>query len=173
MANPDLESEREPAPALGADTIVPLLACGLTVYYLLSTVDLVWEAKATGIFVGAVLLALCVAQFTRIGLRIAAGTGGFGLGDLVANNFFNRQRLALIVLVALFIAGIQWIGTTLGLFLLLIASMWVLGVRSVRTLVGVAFTTAAVVHLLLIYLLQSRLPQGVLLNLLSAASGGA
>ena len=43
----------------------------LTIYYLISTVDLVWEAKATGIFIGVVLLALCVAQFVRLGLRIA------------------------------------------------------------------------------------------------------
>ena len=42
-----------------------------------------------------------------------------------------------------------------------------------RTLVGVATVTAAVVHLALITLLDSRLPQGVLKSLLAAAIGAA
>lgn len=173
MSNPELEPEPGPRPALGADFIIPALACCLTAYYLVSTVDLVWEAKATGIVVGLVLIALCVAQFARLGLAIAAGSGSLRLGDLITNNLFNRQRLALLVLVILFIATIQWVGTTLGLFLLLIGSMRLLGVRRIRTLVGIAFTTAALVHLALITLLDSRLPQGVLINLLSTTLGGA
>jgi hypothetical protein len=109
----------------------------------------------------------------RIGLQVAAGTGNLGLGGLVDNNLFNRQRLVLIVLVALFVATIQWVGTTLDLFLVLIGCMWTLGVRGVRTLVGVAFVTAAVVHLLLITLLGSKLPQGVLVNLIWPVAGGS
>ena len=37
---------REP---LAADFIIPLLACGLAVYYLATTTDLVWEARAAGV----------------------------------------------------------------------------------------------------------------------------
>ena len=47
---------------------------------------------------------------------------------MFADTLFNRQRLALVVLVALFIIALPWTGTTLGLFLVLIASMWTLGV---------------------------------------------
>lgn len=173
MSNPDLESERGPRTALGADVIIPVLACGLTAYYFVSTLDLVWEAKATGIFVGIVLIALCAVQFVRFGLQIAAGRASLSLGDLTDNTLFNRQRLALLIMVALFVGAIEWVGTTLGLFILLIGSMWVMGVRSVRTLVGVAFVTAAVVHLVLITLLGSRLPQGVLINLIWPGAGGA
>ena len=173
MSDPKLESEPVARPALGADLIIPVLACGLAAYYFGSTVDLVWEAKATGIFVGAILVALCVAQFARIGKRIAMGTGTLGLGDLIAWTEFNKQRFGLIALVALFVITLPWVGTTLGLFLLLVASMWLLGVRSVRALIGVAAVTAAVVHLLLITLLNSRLPQGVLQTLQTALSGGA
>jgi len=173
MSDPDIGSERATPTALGGDLIIPLLACGLSAYYFGSTVELVWEAKATGIFVGAVLVALCVAHLARLARRIAAGRGSLGLGDLVARTSFNKQRVVLIALVALFIVTLQWVGTTLGLFLLLIASMWLLGVRSIRALLGVAVTTAAIVHLVLIYLLSSRLPQGLLQTLLSAASGGA
>jgi hypothetical protein len=172
MSNPELESERGARTALGTDFVIPVLACALAIYYFVSTADLVWEAKATGIFVGIVLVALCAAQFVRFGLQIAAGKASLGFGDLVANTEFNRQRLALIVLVTLFVATIYWVGTTPGLFLLLVSSMWLMGVRRIRTLVTVAFVAAAIVHVLLIYLLDSRLPRGVLLNLLWPASGG-
>ena len=103
MSDPDLTAERGPRAALGADFIIPVLACGLTGYYFVSTLDLVWEAKATGIFIGCMLLALCAAQFGLLGLRIGTGVGGFGLGALTENTLFNRQRLALVVLVALFV----------------------------------------------------------------------
>jgi hypothetical protein len=171
------EPEREPEPvaraALGADLIIPVLACGLAAYYFGSTVELVWEAKATGIFIGVILVALCVVQFVRVGRQVVAGTGSLGLGDLVAQTEFNKQRFGLLALVAVFVITLPWVGTTLGLFLLLVAGMWLLGVRSVRALIGVAAVTAATVHLLLITLLNSRLPQGVVQTLLAALSGGA
>jgi len=171
----ELEPESAPAarPALGGDLIIPVLACGLAAYYFGSTVELVWEAKATGIFVGVILVALCVAQFFRMGRQVATGAGSLGLGDLVARTEFNKQRFGLLALVALFVVTLPWVGTTLGLFLLLVAGMWLLGVRSVRALIGVAAVTAATVHLLLITLLNSRLPQGVLQTLQAALSGGA
>ena len=61
---------------------------------------------------------------------------------------------------AVFIIALPWIGTTLGLFLVLIACMRLLGVTSIRQLVTVAAATAATVYVLLIYLVSSRLPQG-------------
>jgi hypothetical protein len=82
------------------------------------------------------------------------------------------QRLGLVALVAAFIASIQWIGTTLGLFLLLIGCMLLTGVRSVRALVVVAATTSLIVYVLLIYLLNSRLPQGPVERLLGSVLGG-
>jgi hypothetical protein len=169
MSDPEVAPERA---ALGGDFIVPVLACGLAAYYYGSTVDLVWEAKATGLVVGGVLVALCAAHVVRLGVRIATGAASLGLGDLAANHRFNRQRLALIVLVALFVTTIHWVGTTLGLLLLLIGAMLVTGVRSVRALLGVALTTTAVVYGLLIRLLDSRLPRGPVENLLGALWGG-
>jgi hypothetical protein len=172
VSSPDPgSSEPQRRAALGADFIIPALACGLIGYYLVSTVELVWEAKATGIVVGLVLIVLCAAQFARLALRIAAGTGSFRLGELINNDVFNRQRLGLTAMVALFVVTIPWLGATLGLFLLLIGCMRLLGVTRIRTLVSVALATAAVVHLALITLLDSRLPQGVLKDLLSTAFG--
>jgi hypothetical protein len=159
---------REP---LGGDLIIPVLATGLTLYYLVTTAELVWEAKATGLFVGVVLLALCAVQFLRLGRRIVSRRGSLSLGDLIVDDINNKRRLGLLVLVSLFIATVGWLGATLGLFLLLIGCMRVMGVRDTRTLVAVALTTSAVVYLLLIVLLNTRLPRGALEKLLAAAAG--
>lgn len=172
-----MDTQEEPAgrprDALGADLIVPALACLLTGYYLVSTNGLVWEAKATGVAVGVVLLGLCAIQLARIAIALATGAGRAGFGELFVNTPFNRQRFALVALTALFIGTIGWVGTTLGLFLLLIGGMLVLGVRSVSALLGVAFAAAASVYLLLILLLGSKLPRGPVENLLAALGIGS
>ena len=148
---------REP---LAADFIIPLLASGLAGYYLATTTDLVWEARAAGVAVGVPLIAMCVFHMGRTVYRIVKGSGSFSTGDLFANTLFNRQRLVLGVLIAAFIIALPWTGTTLGLFLVLVASMRMLGVTSIRQLVTVAAATAATVYVLLMYLVSSRLPQG-------------
>jgi hypothetical protein len=159
---------REP---LAADFIVPLLACGLAIYYLVTTADLVWEARAAGVAVGVPLLALCFIHMGRTAWRIAQGRGSFSAGDMFADTLFNRQRLVLIILIGLFIATLPWVGTTLGLFLVLVAGMWMLGVTRIRTLVIVAATTCAVVYVLLMYLVASRLPHGPVEWLITWAFG--
>jgi hypothetical protein len=148
---------REP---LGADFIIPLLSCILAGYYLATTTDLVWEARAAGVAVGVPLIAMCVLNMGRTIYRIAQGRGTFGFGEIFENTLFNRQRLGLGILTALFIITLPWTGTTLGLFLVLVASMRLLGVTSIRQLLIVAAATAASVYVLLIYLVSSRLPQG-------------
>lgn len=160
----------QPEP-LGIDFIIPVLGSSLTAYYLLTTTDLVWEARVTATFIGVILLSLSAVQFARLLARIAAGRGGFGLGELVTNNLFNRQRLGLLVLAALFIATIDWTGTTLGLILVLIGCMLMLGVRKISTLLAISLTTGAVVYGLLIYLLESHLPKGPIEQLLGQLLG--
>lgn len=162
MSNVNPDAGRGVTPALGPYFVVPVLASGLTIYYLVSTTGLIWEAKSTGIVIGTILLALCAAQIGRLSLRVVRGEGTLGFGELVADTLFNRQRLALLVLTALFIATLPWVGTSLGLFIILVISIRVMGVRDWRVLVAVGLITAAVVHLLLIYLLGSQLPEGVL-----------
>lgn len=168
MSNADPEAGRGPVPALGAYFIIPLLACALTVYYFVSTTGLIWEAKATGTFIGAILLTLCSIQIARLGLKYTRGQETLGFGDLFEDTLFNRQRLALLTLTAIFIVSLPWIGTTVGLFILIVASTRVMGVRDWRVLVAVALTTAATVHFLLIYLLGSQLPQGVFKSVFAA-----
>ena len=162
-------SERRARALLGADFIIPALACGLTAYYLASTADLVWEARATGVVIGLILLALCIAHCTRLVLRIASGRASFGTGELFADTAFNRQRLGLAAMVLVYILTIYWIGATVGLFFLLVGCMWLLGVRSVRTLVAIALVAAVLVHLALIVLLDSKLPRGLIIDQFSPA----
>ena len=174
------ESEREPdiAPDTsssrlsGADFIIPVLAVGLVIYYSVSTMGMAWEAKVTGVVIGAILIPLCLVHIVRMAVAISRGDGTFGLGDLVNASTFNLQRLGLVALVAAFVATLEWVGTTLGLFLLLIGGMLVMGVRSVRTLIAVAGVTTAVVYLLLIYLLSSRLPRGAVETFVTSLIGG-
>ena len=157
---------------IGADFIIPVLAVALVAYYSATTLGMTWEAKVTGVVIGAVLIPLCLVHMVRMATAIARGHGTLGFGDLVSNIPFNRQRLGLVLLVAIFIASLEWIGTTAGLFLLLIGCMLVMGVRSVRALLGVATVTTAVVYVLLIHLLNSRLPRGPVEKLLGSLLGG-
>ena len=156
---------------LAACFIIPLLACGLAGYYRGTTTDLVWEARAAEVVVGVPLIGMCVLHMGRTIYRIVQGSGSFSGGDMFANTLFNRQRLALVVLVSAFIIALPWTGATLGLFLVLVASMWTLGVTSIRTLVLVAGTTAATVYVLLMYLVSSRLPHGPIEWLITWAFG--
>jgi hypothetical protein len=164
--------EEAVAAPIGADFIIPVLSLALIAYYSATTVGLNWEAKVTGVVIGAVLAPLCIVHMIRMVLAISRGEGTAGFGDLVSNTAFNRQRLGLIALIATFIATIDWVGTTLGLFLLLIGCMLLMGVRSIRALIGVALATTAVVYVLLIVLLNSRLPQGVVEKLINSLVGG-
>lgn len=165
MSNPDRGASEPPQRApLGADFIIPALGCALTLYYLVSTTDLVWEARATGTVIGFTLLALCVALFVKLGLRIASGRADFGTSDLFKDDEFNRQRLGLVVMVAIYVVTIHWVGATVGLFFLLIGCMWLLGVTSIRTLIGIALVAAVFVHLTLITLLDSKLPRGAIID---------
>ena len=46
------ERHGDERPALGADLIIPGLALAFTTYYLITTLNLTWEAKANGVVVG-------------------------------------------------------------------------------------------------------------------------
>lgn len=146
--------------SLGADLIIPVLAIALVAYYVVSTEELAWEAKATGTLVGIALSAMCTVQIVRLVIQAIAGGGSLGFDGLFAPTPGNVKRLGLIVLTATFIVSVSLIGTTLGLFMLLIALMLVMGVRDVKSLLLVAFCTSATVYVLLIYLLGSKLPAG-------------
>jgi hypothetical protein len=153
--------------ALAADLIIPALGSGLAIYFLASTTELAWEARATGSVIAWSLLALCALFLLRSLSRLAVGKGRMTFGDLFSGTLFNRQRVALILLCLAFVATIRWVGTTLGIFLLLLATMYVMGVREPRRLFTIASLSAATVYLLFIFLLNSRMPRGYLEQVLA------
>lgn len=155
------EGSGQPA-AIGADLIIPLLATGLTLYYLISTQTLTWEARSTGWLIGFALLALCVTQFGTMAMQRWRGHASFRLGELLADDPNNRKRLGLLVALTLFVAALPLTGTTLGLFLVMAVSLVIMGVRSARQIIGIALATSASVFLLFMLLLKSKLPQGAI-----------
>lgn len=168
---PDAGAHRKRS-ALGADLIVPVLAAAFTIYFLVSSSNLVWEARANGTVIGVTLLALVAVQLVRIAKRARAAGGALGLGELAQWSPAQRQRLELFAILVLFVATIPWLGTTLGLFLVMLGAMWSLGVREWRTLIAVPVAVAGTVYVLFIALLQSRLPLGPVERLLASLWGG-
>jgi hypothetical protein len=163
--NPEPEDKRL---ALGADLIIPVLAAAFTIYFLVSSSNLVWEARANGTLIGICLLGLIALQVARVATQVRTGRSKLGFGSLLERSTAQYQRLWILLILIVFIMTIQWLGTTLGLFLVMMASMWVLGVREWRTLLGVAFAVAASVYILFIALLESRLPTGPVERLLAS-----
>lgn len=169
----DTTSDGEPRRriARGADLIIPTLAVAFTGYFLWSVHGLAFEARANGTVIGLALLALVALQVARIGLELRRGEAALSFAALGAWSDVQRKRIAIVVILALFVAVVRFTGTTLGLFLVMIASMWVLGVRSPKLLLGVAFATAATGYLLFIALLQTQFPEGPIEWALTALTG--
>jgi ABC-type sugar transport system permease subunit len=161
-------------PALGGDLIIPGLALAFTTYFLVSTLNLTWEAKANGVVVGVALYILIAAHLIRIGQRVASGKATLGLGELARFDTAQKQRVALVVITALFVLTLPWVGINIGLFLTILASMWVLGERNWRVLLGLSFITTATVYLVFVKFLKTNLPTGPIEALINwLGSGGA
>jgi hypothetical protein len=71
-------------PAAGAELVIPLLALGLTAYFLYSVAGVEWQAKANGVIVGTALLVLIAVQAVRVALALARGQADRGFGALLA-----------------------------------------------------------------------------------------
>lgn len=173
MSGPDSQTDpRDERSALGADLIIPVLAAAFTIYFLVTTVEFVWEAKANGVVIGTTLLVLVAAQVVRSVVNVAHGHSHLGFGELAEISPQQGRRLALIAVLCAFVATVDLLGTSLGLFLTMIASMWILGVRSIRRLLTVSLITSMTVYLLFFAFLKSRLPEGVVENAINAMTGG-
>ena len=157
---PTSASDTAAPSTLGGDLLIPIACVLLAVYYIATTADLTWEARATGWLVGGALLTLCTAKAIALAINVKRGRTAGGFGGLFAASPLNRRRLALMAMLASFVGALPWIGTTLGLFLSLVAGMVILGSREWRTILTIAGATAATVFLLFMLLLGSRLPRG-------------
>ena len=150
--------DRGPQPA-GQELIVPALAVGFTGYYFWTVRELAWEAKANGIVVGGVLLALVAVLLVRLAGRVSRGEASLR-ASLGGDRETNRLRLALLGLCVAFVAALPVLGTTIALALMLFAAMWVLGARHWPSLIGVAVVTSLIVWATLVVALGTRFPAG-------------
>lgn len=159
-------------PAAGADLAIPALAVGLALYFFWSIAGLEWEAKANGVVIGTILLVLIAIQLGRTCLQVARGEARFSFDPLLQPRVVLYKRLALVGLMALFVATIPYLGTVLGLTLAMAAALAVLGVRSPQLLIGLPVAVAMVLHLLFVTFLGAKLPAGPIEWLIAQLAGG-
>jgi len=152
--------------ALGAELVIPVLALAFAAYFLVSTADLEWEAKANGVIIGGALLVLLAVQFVRSAIAFKRGKADLSFAPLLAPADALRKRLGMLAITIALVATVPWLGLGLGLFLALSAALLLMGVRGVGHALLVAFAVAATATLLFTVALESNLPRGPVENLL-------
>ena len=150
--------------ALGSELVLPVLALGFTLYFLYSVSGLEWEAKANGVTIGTALLILLGVQAVRLALAASRGGLETGFGPLLRPREALPKRLGMLAVTVVFVASVPWLGLALGLFGALAAGLYVMGVRSAKVLLAVAFTIALAASLLFTVALDSSLPKGPVEN---------
>lgn len=153
---------------LGADLVIPALALGFAAYFFFSIADLVWEAKANGVLIGVILLALIAVQLARLGIRFARGEGDLRADPLWLPRDVLWKRIGMVALTVVFIAALPWLGLTLTLLLAMLAALRLMGVRKLSNLLWVSSGVAAAAYLLFIATLESTFPHGPIERLLAA-----
>jgi hypothetical protein len=152
---------------VGADLVIPALALGFAIYFFFSIADLAWEAKANGVLIGTVLVVLIAIQAVRAAVQLAKGRGSLSLAPLIEPREVLVKRIGLVVLIVAFIVALPWLGLTLGLFLGLVAALYLMGVRKPLPLVLVPLIVAAAAYLLFIAALNTDFPHGPIERLFS------
>jgi hypothetical protein len=153
--------------ALGADLVIPALALAFAVYFFASTAGLAWEAKANGVVIGTALVCLIALQVGRIALRLLRGQGELSLAPLWQPRELFWKRVGLVAVTAAFIGLMPWLGLTLGVFIGLLAQLWLIGVRRRAILFSLPAGVAAALYGLFIVVLDSGFPHGAVENLLA------
>jgi hypothetical protein len=157
--------------AIGADLVIPILAVAFTLYYSSTIWDLGWEAKASGLAIGTILLLLIGMFVARTVLLLKRGEATLSLDRLLKPAESQGRRLGLIVAIMGFILAIPWLGLTLAIFCFMSATMLVLGVRKPLPLLAAALTVASGGYVGFIVILKTRFPHGPVENLLARLIG--
>jgi len=152
--------------AAGADLVIPALALGFAAYFLLTTADLEWEAKANGVIIGSLLVLLIAVQLVRTGIALARGRASASFAPLFQPAEALRKRVGMLAITIAFVATVPWLGLGLGLFIALAAGFTVMGVTGRKRIVLVSFAVAAACTLLFTVALDSGLPRGPVEKLL-------
>jgi hypothetical protein len=152
--------------ALGAELVLPVIALAFAIYFLVSTADLQWEAKANGVIIGGLLVLLLIVQFVRSAIAYMRGRADFSFGTLVSPADITRKRIGLLAITIALVATVPWLGVGLGLFLSLAVALIMMGVRGYGHAFLVAFLVALSCSVLFTVVLDSGLPRGPVEHLL-------
>ena len=145
---------------LGADLVIPGLALAFAAYFFVSISDLAWEAKANGVVIGTILVVLIALQAVRMIVQLKRGQGDLAFTPLWKPREALLQRIGLVAVTIAFIATLEWLGLTLGLWLAMLASLWLMGVRRRLALALVLLAVAGAVFGLFVALLHTDIPHG-------------
>ena len=151
----------------GADLVIPALALAFAVYFFFSIASLGWEAKANGVLIGSILVVLVAFQLILTIKEVVQGRASLGMHALWLPREALAKRLGLVLITVVFIATLKWLGLTLGLYLALLAALYMMGVRNRIALVCVPLAIAVAAYLMFILLLQSDFPHGPVEKLLA------
>jgi hypothetical protein len=157
----------KPKAPLGADLVIPAMALAFAAYFFVSIADLAWEAKANGVLIGVVLVLLVCLQLGRSARKLFNGEADLSFAPLLQPAEVMPKRIGMVAVATAFVATLPWLGLTLGLFLGMLAALWIMGVRRRATLILLPLAVAAAAYLLFIVTLQSEFPHGPIEMLLS------
>ena len=154
----DEKPERKP---IGGELLIPVAAALFTVYYFTTITDVPFNAQASALFVGTILLFLCVVFFIRILVGVRRGDLSLRVGALIEPVSFVPKRLILLGLTIAYIFVVDWLGFTLTTFLFLALSMTVLNDGKRKGFIAALSAILAVAGwLLFVVAFETRFPAG-------------
>ena len=159
-----IQKETRPDPqnkkASGDEMIFPLIALAFAVYYIFTIWDLTWEAQINGMLMGAVLIVLICFFGVKTAVDLFNGKISLKFQEFGNLGILQREKIGMLVSAVLYVFFIQWLGFTLTTFLFLIATMALLGVRSLMALFGISLALSGLGYIFFIVLLDTRFPAG-------------
>jgi hypothetical protein len=155
---PQQGSGRRP---VGGELIIPIAALLFTVYYFSTIIDVPFNAQASALFVGTVLILLCGVFLVRVFLGIRRGQLSLGAGRLIEPVSFVPKRLFLLGLTIAYIFVVDLLGFTLTTFLFLSLAMSILNDGNRKGfIVALSAVLAIVGWLLFVVAFDTRFPAG-------------
>ena len=169
MSEKSSHGPRDKTP-LGGDLIIPVAAVVFTLYYVSTIIDSPWTAQVSALFVGSILVALCLIFFVLVGIRVWRGEANLSLAPLIHPRTVAPKRALLFVLTVAYIFFIDWAGFTITTFLFLCLGMLLLsGGRNRWFIVGLAAALSVGGYLLFVVAFERRFPEGPFEALYKAA----
>ncbi len=148
--------------SLGGELILPIMALVFTLYYFSTIVDSPWTAQVNAFMVGSLLISVIVLFLLRMAIMVSRGEADLGLGNLLQPAKLLPSRLIYIVLIVLYLLGIEWGGGfTISTFLFLLCAMLLLNKGKDKAFVlGLSAGLALLGYGVFIIAFETRFPAG-------------